>query len=494
MSNFYTQSHPLSLFLVLALFLATTPAMGQTFTADLSGANEVPPVDTDASGAVEAELDGLELALTGSFDDLESDYNAEIGSHIHTGAADANGPVIIPLVPTLDADNRGGTYEAADNTFTLTQEQADDLAAGLLYVNIHSVDNPSGEIRGQLLEAAGGARVQVIHNAADPSLGVVDVYIEELDADEPTLDDFAFRTATPYLDLPAGEELTVLVAPSDSDDVEDGFASFSFTLAEGETYQLIANGMLSPFEFEANPSGEDIGFTLFVNGEAQEGSGDEGVDINVVHGATDAPTVDVVARSAGADEGAVLFDDVTYGDVTPYLGVPPSNYVLDITPGDDNDTVVATFAADLTNAGGGALTVLASGFLTPDNDQGGPAFGLLAVFPDGTAALLPAGTVSNEDGAAAPAAFALAGAYPNPLRSATTVRFDLGTDARVSVEVFDVLGRRVLQTAPESMPAGAAHELALDASALPSGAYFFRLTAETATDTLVESGRLTVVR
>ena len=89
---------------------------------------------------------------------------------------------------------------------------------------------------------------------------------------------------------------------------------------------------------------------------------------------------------------------------------------------------------------------------------------------------------------------ALAGVYPNPLQSATTVRFDLGAEARVSVEVYDVLGRRVLQTAPESVAAGAARELTLDASALPSGAYFYRLTAEAASDTLVESGRLTVVR
>src|SRR6056297_517156 len=251
MSNVYSLSRGLTALLAL-LLIAAAPAAAQSFTAALSGANEVPPVDTEASGTVEAELDGLELTLSGSFNGLESDYNADIGSHIHAGAADENGPVIIPLDPTLDAGNRGGTFEAASNTFTLTQQQADDLAAGLLYVNIHSVDNPSGEIRGQLIEAAGGARVQVIHNAADPAAAVVDVYIEEVSTEEPALDDFEFRTATPFLDLPADTPLTVTVAPGDSESAEDGLASFEYTLAAGQDYLLIASGVLDPSQFEAN--------------------------------------------------------------------------------------------------------------------------------------------------------------------------------------------------------------------------------------------------
>ena len=52
-----------------------------------------------------------------------------------------------------------------------------------------------------LLPQLTDARVQVIHNAADPAAAVVDVYIEEVSTDEPAIADFAFRTATPYIDL-----------------------------------------------------------------------------------------------------------------------------------------------------------------------------------------------------------------------------------------------------------------------------------------------------
>ena len=44
------------------------------------------------------------------------------------------------------------------------------------------------------------ARLQVIHNAADPIANEVDVYINGT----LTLDNFAFRTATPFIDVPAG--------------------------------------------------------------------------------------------------------------------------------------------------------------------------------------------------------------------------------------------------------------------------------------------------
>ncbi|OZC03872.1 CHRD domain-containing protein [Rubricoccus marinus] len=130
---------------------STTPSMGpQTFTALARGEFEVPAVETMGKGGITAVLDGTMLTVTGAFAYLESDYNAAVGAHLHGGASGENGPVRYSLTPTLDADNRGGFFAAGENMFNVRETFADSLRAGLVYFNLHTVDNGSGEIRGQL--------------------------------------------------------------------------------------------------------------------------------------------------------------------------------------------------------------------------------------------------------------------------------------------------------------------------------------------------------
>jgi hypothetical protein len=221
------------------------------------------------------------------------------------------------------------------------------------------------------------ARLQVIHNAADPAAASVDVWVNDIRL----LNDFGFRQATPFIDAPAETEITIDITPAGDTTV---VTSFTVTLSDGGSYIAIANGVLGLDQFAANPDGIDIEFTLYVVDYAQEASTDENeVQLFVFHGSTDAPAVDVIARDV-----ALLVENAAYGDGTSYFGVPGAEYILDITPAGDNETIVASFSADLQGLEGGALAVLASGFLSPDNNQDGPAFGLIAVLPDGTVAEL----------------------------------------------------------------------------------------------------------
>ncbi|MEO1632012.1 MAG: CHRD domain-containing protein, partial [Bacteroidota bacterium] len=143
--------------LALAALVAFAPAaLAQTsdYNAILSGSNEVPAVESGATGRVGLQLNGTTLVVTGSFQNLESAYNTDIGAHLHIGGPTENGPVDIVLNPTLGAQQRSGQFQATNNTFELTQEQIDRLDAGGYYVNVHSVDNPTGEVRGQVLPLA----------------------------------------------------------------------------------------------------------------------------------------------------------------------------------------------------------------------------------------------------------------------------------------------------------------------------------------------------
>lgn len=122
----------------------------QTFEATLQGANEVPEVDTEASGSVMVTLRGDSIQIQGQFSGLSSAYTA---SHIHEGAEGENGGPIQPLEPELGSDKISGTFDAS---YQLDEAQVTALQEGNLYINVHSENNKSGEIRGQLTASGGG--------------------------------------------------------------------------------------------------------------------------------------------------------------------------------------------------------------------------------------------------------------------------------------------------------------------------------------------------
>ena len=150
-------------------------------------------------------------------------------------------------------------------------------------------------------------------------------------------------------------------------------------------YVVFANGVLNTNDFAANPEARSTAFELLVKDMAQEESTSDNVEFFVLHGATDAPAVDVIARDV-----ATLVDNAAYTDITDYIPVPAASYILDITPAEDNATIVTTLEADLSGLGGGSAVVFASGFLTPSANQDGAAFGIFAALANGTVVEFPA--------------------------------------------------------------------------------------------------------
>lgn len=115
------------------------------FIASLIGDEQVSSVITAARGHVKATLCTNILNITGCFRNLESNF---IAGHIHFGIAGTNGPAIFPLTVPIVPGMRSACF---DNSFMLTSTQINQLINRELYVNIHTVNNPNGEIRGQLL-------------------------------------------------------------------------------------------------------------------------------------------------------------------------------------------------------------------------------------------------------------------------------------------------------------------------------------------------------
>jgi len=126
-------------------------------------------VATTANGNVQAELSGNRLTLTGSFIGLSSPIATDIagGGHIHTGFAGSTGGIAFPLNLNINDDRLGGGIFPGLNTFEVTPEEARQARARGFYVNIHTEDNRSGELRAQLVHEASAYFVAPLSGASE---------------------------------------------------------------------------------------------------------------------------------------------------------------------------------------------------------------------------------------------------------------------------------------------------------------------------------------
>jgi hypothetical protein len=112
------------------------------FHTDLTAAQEVPPTKSTGKGEATATLDTAthELTVNLTFSGFSSDVTA---AHIHgPAAAGKNAGVLVPL---------GNSPKSPVHvTAKLTTEQEKQLEDGMMYVNVHTKNNPSGAVRGQL--------------------------------------------------------------------------------------------------------------------------------------------------------------------------------------------------------------------------------------------------------------------------------------------------------------------------------------------------------
>ena len=93
-----------------------------------------------------------------------------------------------------------------------------------------------------------------------------------------------------------------------------------------------------------------------------------------------------------------------------------------------------------------------------------------------------------------PESFTLHGNYPNPFNPTTAINFDLPESADVEIQVIDMIGRQVMTLPAATLAAGANRTVQIDASRLASGTYFYRVIAKMESKTLVETGRMMLVK
>jgi hypothetical protein len=93
----------------------------------------------------------------------------------------------------------------------------------------------------------------------------------------------------------------------------------------------------------------------------------------------------------------------------------------------------------------------------------------------------------------APKKFNLSQNYPNPFNPQTKIDFELPTDSKVKVIIYDALGREIRTLINEVRTAGI-YTVDFDAKNLSSGFYFYRLiTGENGNESIITK-KMTLIK
>ncbi len=133
--------------LIVAGFAFSAQAADHKLKATLTTGAEVPPVTGAGKGMAELTLNDAtkEISWKVTYDGLSG---PAIAGHIHGPAdATANGGVVASLSASAPGTPLPATIEGKA---TLTDAQVADVMAGKTYINLHTMQNKGGEIRGQI--------------------------------------------------------------------------------------------------------------------------------------------------------------------------------------------------------------------------------------------------------------------------------------------------------------------------------------------------------
>jgi hypothetical protein len=252
------------------------------FSADLSGANEVPAADPDGTGKALVRITGTQVCFALKY----ANITAPFAGHIHTGAAGANGAVVVPFfaVPggaTLPANLTGIAGCLASDQATVDSIKANPAG---FYVNMHTVDFRAGVMRGQLTKvrradlgafiSSGNFSAVAVGAREIPGPGDVDARsVARFDVKTDTVDFMAAWTAlapptaahihlgtpslagpviVPLFAQPGGLPDTIMavagtasVAPATSQDIRDNPRAFYYNIHNTDFPAGAARGQLS---------------------------------------------------------------------------------------------------------------------------------------------------------------------------------------------------------------------------------------------------------
>lgn len=149
--------------LLMALPLTVTGQATPTlnFRVALTGAEEVPPVETDTTGVAMLQINRERTEISYDIDIVDAvGILGVAGAHFHCAPAGTNGSVVAVLAGATGGPGLNGRVgiQATLHDENITDdvcgatiaELTESIQEGKVYINVHSAGNPAGEIRGQI--------------------------------------------------------------------------------------------------------------------------------------------------------------------------------------------------------------------------------------------------------------------------------------------------------------------------------------------------------
>ncbi len=347
-----------------------------------------------------------------------------------------------------------------------------------MVLTVASQGNLDPIVIGQNPVAGPVASVQIINAIPDAAQGKVDVYINGF-----TMVTLPYLQATSFTTLPASATIRVFASGADTTTASPLMTN-RVNLAQNGANVFILSGTVA--------TTDNVPVTLFTKADAREEANDsDNMEAFFYHAVPGGPAVDITELNEMMNNAVArkFANNLMFNQATGYWNIAPGALVLSVENADANNQLINVYRFALEGKEGETFTVLVA-------PMAAGATGVQVVAFDANGQKYVAQITTDVELADSdlPTEFTLKGNYPNPFNPSTTINFDLPATAEVSIEVIDMLGRRVMTVPVQSIAAGASRSVMLDASNLSSGTYLYRVTAKMANATKIQTGRMTLVK
>lgn len=286
--------------------------------------------------------------------------------------------------------------------------------------------------------------------------GFIEVSVPEVFWENITLDDVFSAETIVYLEVDMRPAVYFLAdstfLPSDAQTGE-AVTAFNSAFANGPFVSPIGWETWGPTELGANPD-----FQMHDDGSNGDLTADDGIF-----------TMAITKPAGAARRGVVKFSVDGYDNEAP----AGADRVVEVD--ESNPRVSLIFGAILQ----------ADGRIGDDNAIGGNSYDAYILVDNSTTPATATvvrsggeadGQATDTEDSILPETTVLAQNYPNPFNPVTTIEYELASSGRVTLQVFDLLGRNVATLVDGVVPASR-HSVQFDARNLASGTYIYRLVA-----------------